>query len=387
MYSEELKILFVEPCPVNFGGYFRALNICQGLCHLGHKIDLLVASNKKFSFKIEKHNPSAGLTVYVLPRFYFHNLIQGRLLRATITIMFSLLRQYHIYHLAMPSAPESNIPALFLKLIGKKNIVIDWDDIYELGVFQNWTLHLKYIKFFEIYFPSIFNNYCVTSDYLGDIAHNRGAKNVIKIINGVNQDQFQQIETATAFSKLKLDTKFKYILAFGNTFDGPRGTLLFQTFNKLTTLDPSYRLLVNFEPKSIDFPLTKDVSQKIISVGFIQPSDLGYYTAVSIGFLFLSDSSPMERAGYPIRIGSSLNGSLPIFSLQNDTEVAHTISKYHCGIQAKDPTDLAQQIVNLVRHPKKYANLKNNTAKARDLLSTTTLAKKLSQFYFNILKS
>ena len=381
---KKLRVLFVEPCPVYFGGYFRALNICQGLCHAGHQVDLLVASNKKFFFKIEKQNPTPGLNLYVLPRFYFNLFIQGRSLRAFIAILFGLFHHYDIYHLAMPSSPESNIPALFFKLIGKKHLVIDWDDIYEEGFFKSSPVYSRYIKFFEGNFPRIFKNYCTTSQYLADIAKDRGATHVIKIINGVNPNQFTIPDKAISQKELKLDTKLRYILSIGNTFDGPRGTLLLETFNELVKLDPSFRMLVNFDPSKVKVSLPPAAYQKIISVGFIPPAELGKYMVVSLGALFLSNSSPMEKAGFPIRIGSFLNGQLPIFAVKNDTEVSRIISEYHCGVQAENPKKLAAAIVATVKDKAGYEKLVAQTIEAKKLLTINELSLKLAKFYRNL---
>ncbi len=379
--QKKLKILFIEPCPVYFGGYFRALNICQGLSNNGHKIDLLVSTNKKFYFGIEKQKINKNLNLYILPRFYFSVFFQGRLLRAIIAIIFGLKEKYDIYHLAMPSSPESNIPALFFKLLNKKTLVIDWDDIYEEGELKTNPIYLKYIKLFEYNFPSIFKNYCVTSQYLAELAQKRGATNIVKIINGVNQNQFLLPTPTQAYKQTNLDPKLKYILSIGNTFNGPRGTLLLETFKQLIKKDNTFRLIVNVNPATINFPLDKNILNKIVSTGFIPPSELGKYMVVSIGALFLSSNSPVEKAGFPMRIGSFINGKLPIFAIQNDTEVSRIIDKYKCGVQSDN---LANDIIKTLQNKVLYQKLLNNTIKARESLSVDKLSIQLADYYYSL---
>ena len=156
-----MKILFIEPCFINFGGYHRAMNICPALAKHQVKVDLLVTSDKKFFLKIGKKKINKFLTIYELPRLTINFYITGRILRGVIGLFFGLFGQYDIIHAAMPSQFESNIPAFFLKLLGKK-VVMDWDDICE----ESFIVHplvTTYTKFCEHQGPKFFNNYCVCS--------------------------------------------------------------------------------------------------------------------------------------------------------------------------------------------------------------------------------
>ena len=120
-----MKVLFIEPCHVNFGGYYRARNICTYLSQNKVHVDLLIASGKNYSFKITKKQINPYFTQYELPRYYFHFFINGRILRGFIALAFGLFRTYDIIHACVPVQLESNIPAFFLKLFGKK-VIMGW---------------------------------------------------------------------------------------------------------------------------------------------------------------------------------------------------------------------------------------------------------------------
>src|SRR3989338_11060064 len=142
-----MKIMLIEPCQVNFGGYFRAYNICSHLARNKIKVDLLVSTSKQFNFYIKKTKINEYFTQYELPRFQFNFYINGRILRGIIGFVFGLLGGYDIIHIFVPVQLESNIPAVLLKLLGKK-VIIDWDDYWE-GAYTNNknTILKKYIRF------------------------------------------------------------------------------------------------------------------------------------------------------------------------------------------------------------------------------------------------
>lgn len=384
-----MKILFLEPCSINFGGYFRAMNISQALVKRGHQVDLLVNSDKKWFPKIEKKRLSPNLTQFTLPRFFIHPLVQGRLLRALIGILFAVFGRYDIIHIGMVILPETNIPALFLKLIGKKNIVIDWDDLAENGAFKDNSLINSYIRICEHRFSQLFYNFCVASRILYRRSKLNRHQNVIKIINGVNPHQYRLYSYHQAIKTLKLDPKFTYLLCVGNTYFGQRGTHLLRTIKYLSRLDPKIKFISNFDPKTIaainHIKLPSNLSSHFITVGFIPPKKLGLYTAVSAGALFYMENSINDRSGFPIRVGTYLHGKLPIFTNDNRSEASNTLKQYHCALLARNPKDLALRTVRTLNNPQQLSQLKHNVLKARQQLSIHKVVIPLIDFYRQIL--
>ena len=61
-----MKVLVIEPCYVNFGGYFRAYNLSLALSKRGIEVDLLVSSNKKFKLGIKKTEVNDNFRQYEL---------------------------------------------------------------------------------------------------------------------------------------------------------------------------------------------------------------------------------------------------------------------------------------------------------------------------------
>jgi len=388
-----MKVLVIEPCYVNYGGYFRSFNICQALSKKGIKVDMLVSSNKNFQIRIKRREFNKNFTEYQLPRINIHPLLNGRLLRGVIAIFFGFIwRDYDIIHACVPTQLETNMPAFFLKLFGKK-VVIDWDD-YWIGtpIFKGHKWIIKYITFCEKKSPKFFENIVVVSDFLKNLAEKWGAKKVLKLINGINTEQFVLHSKEEGFKKLKLDPNKKYLLAFGNSYANDRALLLFKTFEKIYEIDSQVFLLFNFDPQKIikEQRLENKINYKslknIINVGYIQPLDLGYYLGIAKATILLQGETEDEIACFPIRVGSYLNGESVVIMNDINSEVGNTLKKYDCAIIEKDIAVLAQKTVEFLNSSDLQKKLKENTKLIKNELSWSVLVVKLIDFYKNLIK-
>lgn len=381
-----MKILVIEPCYVNFGGYFRAYNLSLALSKRGVRVDLLVSSNKNFELKIKKTKINENFRRYELPRVRLTPYLNGRLTRAFIALFFGIFKKYDIIYACVPTQLESNIPAFFLKLIGK-SVVIDWDD-YWIGspIFEGHNLVKKYIEFCERRAPAFFENFVVASDFLGDAAKKWGAKRILKIINGVNAEQFAPYAKKEGREKLRLDQNGNYLLAFGNNYANDRGLVLLQIFEKIYALDPEIKLLFNFDSREMvrEYRLENKIDQEclknIINVGQIDQRDLGYYLGACDAAMLPSGDTDDQRAGFPIRVGSYLNGEAVIIMNDIQSEAGNTLQKYSCAIIEKDIADVAKKTVELLRNPALQKELKNKVIEAKKALSWDNLAVGLIEF-------
>lgn len=385
-----MRILFIEPCYFNFGGYFRAINICTALSKKGFQIDLLLPSDKKIFLKIKKTIINKNLVTYELPRFYINFFVQGRILRGIIATLFGIFKKYDIVHAAMPVEFESNIPASILSLFGKK-IVMDWDDRFEDGVFsKNKLLHI-YIRLCEHGMPKIIKNYCVANDVLGNLAKEYGANNIISIINGVNTDQVKILDKIESRKKLKLDNKTKYLLTFGNTFSEERIFLLFKTLNYIFGLDKNIKIICTLDPnkilenKKIKKFFNPKYLNRFIDVNYIQPNDLGLYLSACDASIFIAGDDPKEKVCFPIRIGTYLCGETIIVMNDVDSEVNKILAKYDCVVVDKDLEKLAIKTVKMLYSPAIQNDLKKKVKLAKKELSYDILINDLIDYYKKIL--
>lgn len=385
-----MRVLFIEPCFVGFGGYFRAINICSNLSKKGIRVDLLVASKNDFSFLIKKTKIDENLIQYELPRFNFHFFFNGRILRGIIAFFFGLFGRYDIIHACVPVQLESNIPAFLLKFIGKK-VVMDWDDYWEGStIYGEYPIMKKYVAFCEQKAPRFFENMVVVSDFLKNLSEKRGAKKVLKLINGVNPQQFRQYTQEEGRVKLNLDLTGKYLLTFGHTYINDRAYLLFKAFEEIYKLDSSIKLLFNYDPEKIYVEqnlrgrIDKECLKNIINVGYIQQEDLGYYLGACDAVIFLMGDADNERACFPIRIGSYLNGEAIIIINDINSEASNILKFYDCAVVEREIPILAKRTISVLNNQQEQERLKENVKKAKNKISWENHIDKLIEFYKSV---
>ncbi len=385
-----MKILFIEPCHVNFGGYFRAYNICLNLSKKNIKVDLLCAAEARYQYGIKKTVINECFTRYELPKFYFHFFFNGRILRGLLGIWFGLTGNYDIIHAAVPVQLESNIPAFFLKLLGKK-VVMDWDDYWEgSSIYGGYKIMKDYVAFCEQKAPKFFNHIVVVSEFLKQIAEKRGAQHVLKLINAVNKEQFIPHKKEESRKKLGLQLSGKYLITFGNTYINDRAFLLFKVFERIIKADPNVKLLFNLDAKKIieEEHLEKKINLKIlnniITVGNISQQDQGYYLGAADGVIFIMPDTDAERACFPIRLGSYLNGEAVIILNDINSEASNSLKPYNCAIIEKDLNTLADRTIDFFKKPELQKKYYAQVLKAKEELSWENKIDDLISFYKKI---
>lgn len=387
-----MKVLFIEPCFIHFGGYHRAINICTALSTQKIKVDLLVTSDKKFFPWISKKKINPYFTLYELPRISLNFYVNGRILRGIIALIFGLAKPYDVIHTAMPTQFESNIPAFFLKLFGK-NIVMDWDDICE----ESFIVHplvTAYVKLCEHNFPKFINNYCVCSSVLYELAKKYGAKNVIKIINGTGTIKYFKHNKIESLKHLNLDPSKKYLYAIGTTFAGQTRTYNFlKTFEHICKLDPSVRLLSNFDPKTVyrneklEGKIDPKIFKNIINFGvrgYLNANELSYYLSAADACLFLSGDDHFEKANCPLRVSGYINAEKIVIINDNDSEVSNMLKPFNCAVMDPDLQKLAQKATAMLNDHQFQKKLLIQVLVAKKELDMDKFSSQLVKFYQSI---
>lgn len=382
----KMKILFVEPSIYNFSGYYRAFNICQAYSNNKITVDMVVSSDKKFYLGIKRITVNPFFNIYILPRIYINLHIQGRVLRGLIAVIFGIIGKYDIVHVAMPQVPEGTIPAFILKLFGNI-VVIDWDEMYENGVYRNSRLTHLYIIFFENICPKVFKYYTTGTDRLGEIVLKRGGVSYCRLINGVNLSELTVSSKNKAIRLLHLDVKTRYLLSFGSTFTGFRVYLLFKTFNEINKLDPAIKFLVTFNPVTTlrdngfadKFP--DSLLRNVIDIGKPRLSDLGLYMSATEATVLIMEDTDLARSVYPTRASYYLLGESVMILNDNQSDLNKILRPYRCSIMAKDIRVLARKAVDALNHPVKYRQLKQNVKLAKSDLSMDNIIKPVINYF------
>lgn len=396
----KMKVLFIEPCYENFGGYHRAIGIAKALSQNGTKVDMIVPSVKKFFLKIKKDKINNNLTIYTLPKLELHFWISGRVFRGLLACLFILFKKYDIIHAFAIVQFETNIPFLFATLLRKK-VIIDWDDHWVgMDVFYPTKNGKKdkrfiYFNFCEYKIQKLAKFGTVTSEFLKNEFYKIGVKEVHQFINGINPDQYLPISREEARRKLNIPQDAKILLTFGNTFFAERTIYLFQVCEKLFELDPSINLYINLDPKKLieelperyQFHLNPKVLENIVNVGFLNSGTMPLYVGACNAILFTMGESTYEIACFPIRVGSFINGERTIITNDTPTEACRFLKSNGYAVAGKTIDDVVRQVIHFFKNKEKEKEIELKMQKTKLNYSWDQLAKDLIKFYERVIKS
>ena len=388
--KENKKILFIEPCYTDYGGYIRAIGLARALAKNGYIIDLLVSSPRKFDFRITKEKINNNITRYELPRFQLNHFLTGRMPRAIIACFFVLFKRYDIIYAFALVQFESNIPFILARLIGRKTIA-DWDDYWTdahilVPAYNNFLIR-GYLKFCEYTLQKLAKNATATSEFLLNEYEKIGVKNKIKIINGVYEEQFDLMAREKARKELGISEDEKIILTFGNTFFRERTSYLFRVFEKINKLDDSVFLYFNNDPKKIIQEqaggeiFDEGMFKNIKNIGYLDREKLSLYLGAADCVLFTMGESTLEKACFPTRLGTFINGEIPVMANNTDTEACNILKQYECATIGSDLKDLSNKIVEFLNNPAEQKIMREKMKKAKRELTWDAQVKSLINFY------
>ena len=392
-----MKILITEPCYENYGGYFRAFGIAKALSKKGVKVDLLVSTRKKFSLKIRKKIINENLTQYDLPRVEVNYFITGRLLRAFLSLYFVIFKKYDLIHTFALVQFESSLPFLVAKLLRKK-VIIDWDDYWSgsdelIPIHKKFGIIMEYLRFCEHVLQRQAEYATATSDFLMNKLEDLGVKVKFKVVNGVNKEQFELMDRSEARERLRVGEKDKILLTFGHTFFKERTVYLFRIFEQIYKLDNTVKLYFNYDARKMireqapreEFDTA--MFDNIVNVGYLDREKLSLYLGAADCVLFAMGETECEKACFPTRIGTFLNGERVIVMNKTDTEACRTLERYRCALIGDAPKEIAQKVISFLNDESLREKLEANVKVAREELSWENLTDDLLKFYDDILNS
>lgn len=334
-----MKILVLNHNQERFGTYWRCFSLAEGLSKLGHQIVMVCASGKKFDLKVRKQIINKNFIIYSLPRIKLFRYFTGQfILRLPFYLYFVLTTKYDLLYAFTVAQAQIGIPAMLGKIIRKKKVIIDWDDLWGGGFAD---LHFNPIKkvltFSETYFLKFADRITCASLKLYEIAQKEAPKDrVFYLPNGCDINRIKRSSFPFSRMKLKLDPEQKIILAMGNAYH----------LNVLKQLLSVYRLLLKKNPKLKIIFLSslklseeikndfRDILDKITFTGFVSDQERDYYLSAADVLILPMEKNPIEEARSPIRFGDYLCAGRPIVS-NAVGEVKHYLEKNKAGLICK----------------------------------------------------
>lgn len=392
-----MKILFLNHNYIGYGTYWRCVNLGRYLARRGHQVTLVTVSNKDFDLKISKKRIEKGMELIILPRIKFAQYHTGHTLRALLNAALVLTRPYDLLHVFVFPVHPMALPAVVGKVIRRKPLIIDGDDLWRGGWanYHPWPVK-KQLELCEDKLGFLADRITVVSEKMRNRFLKAGIKKekIVKIPNGASVEEIEPMKQALARKKLKLDSQAPLVLVMGHTYT--EGLFVFlRAFAKVAKKEPRVRLLFlgKMALSKTDEKKLKRVSQaigkeKIIFTGERPFKEVPLYLAAADVLALPMDDDPIEEARFPMRLGDYLSSGRPIVA-NAVGEVKKVLVDYECGLVSppRDSNKFAQSIIKVLENKKLAIKLGRQARKtAEDILAWRHIAADLERVYQEVLK-
>lgn len=391
-----MKILFLNHNTIGYGTYWRCINLGKYLARLGHKVTVVTVSSLDFDLSIKTQELEKGLKIIILPRIKISQYHTGHTIRAFLNTIISLFSDYDVLHsYVFPSHPIA-IPTFLTKLIRKKPLVLDGDDLWRGGWANYHSFLVKaQLEFCEDKLSFMADAITVVSDKMKKRFLDLGIKKekIFYIPNGASIKEIVPMDKGKARKKIGLEEKRPYVLVMGHTYT--EGLYVFlESFNLIVKKKPSLKLLFlgkmilsGSDKKRFDEEIKKIGKNNCLIAGEKSFNLVPYYLAACDILALPMDDNAIEEARFPMRFGDYLCAGRPIVS-NAVGEVKYYLEKYHCGLSSppKDAQKMAQNMEDILGNKMLSDKLSINARDtAVNVLSWSIIVKNLEKVYLSLL--
>ena len=383
-----MRILYLTSIYENFGGYYRCLNLSRNLPAEKVYVTIVCASARNFDLLIRSRDIQDNVRLVTLPRIKYHKYFTGQLFRMFISCFQVLFYDYQILHASTVAQPQVGIPVMLAKIVRRKKVVVDWEDLWGGGFADYHPFPVRNIlSFCEKFFILFSNRVTVVSEFLLQKTNTLGipSSRIDKIPNGSNIKQIFPLAKDKSRKLTGIPPEKKVIMSVGNTYMGDVVGVIIKLIKSVSERsgDVIFAFIGNFD---IDKKYKADFCSLSSHTLFFGNKDFKeipvYMSCADILILPMADS-PIEKARFPMRFGDYLAAGRPIVS-NAVGEVRHYLETYNCGLISlpKDIDGMTDNIISLLNNKNLSEKLEQNARSlAEGELSWSRIAEKLMETY------
>ena len=331
-----MKILILNHNQERFGTYWRCYSLAEGLSKLGHQLIMVCASGKKFDLRVKKQTVNENFVIYTLPRIKLFRYFTGQfVLRLPFYLYFVLFEKYDLLYAFTVAQAQIGIPAMVGKIIRKKKLIIDWDDLWGGGFAD---LHFKPIRkvlaYSEVYFLRFADLVtCASHKLFQKAVLIEDREKIFYLPNGCDLGRIKTLPIDKARKKLGFSAKDKIVLAMGNAYHLSVLDFLFSAYSLLIKRIPEVKIIFLSSLRISDETKEKfkDVFKKAVFTGYVTDEQRDLYLSSASVLVLPMDDNSIEEARSPIRFGDYLCAGRPIAS-NAVGEVKYYLEKYKAGL-------------------------------------------------------
>ncbi len=333
------NVLILNHNQERHGTYYRCLFLGKGLAQRGYQVSMICASGRDLDLMIRRQHVTDNFKIYTLPRVKYHKYFTGQILRMFITAVWALFARFDVCLAFTVAQPQIAVPAWVAKVLRKKTLVIDWDDMWGGGFAEEHsTLVSGVLSFCERYFLIYADKITFVSEAIReaiDIAAKQYPRIAsipkIKIPNGANTAQIIVREKDASRRELGIADTI-VLLSVGNTYTDSLGLML-TAFDAVRTKRPEAVLYLvgGVEMPDRFLRIFEKNREAIRLTGKVPFSAVPAYMGAADVLLLPMDDTPVERARFPMRLGDYLCAGRAIVS-NAVGEVKLYLEKYKAGL-------------------------------------------------------
>ena len=328
---ESLRIHFFVNFVHETGTYFRFHNLAIGLTRLGHQVKVIACDANYRSNTRQEHRD--GVPYEIMPESMLRRVFGFHCDPLTILRRFARLSEAcDVAHLFQPFPGAA---VAWLRANAKIRFY-DWDDLWVGGLMSAPVGHSSdywsrpFVRFMEHhYLPRRADHVTAISQFLADLARERGAKAVTLLNSG---SWASEVEDKTAIrDRLGLQSNAFYAGFMGRTDN--ELPWCFEALEANLERHPQLRLAIcGPQPSCLD-GLSLRVRERVDYLGQLSPSQAKQFAACMDLSLLPLEDNPFNRSRLPQKFGDYLAARVPLLS-STVGECGHLIGLFPWAIPA-----------------------------------------------------
>ncbi len=366
-----MKILYLNHNFENEGTFNRCFFIGRELVRIGHDVTILTVSINapQFWFK-EKFRDK--VRIVTLPSKQRDKDYLFYLIRPFLDIYYVLTKRFDILHAFAVADVLTAFPAVIVKLLKRKTIYVDWDDLYSDEGFCHlrpfpWIM-VPWTNLLEKNIPRIAFRMTAVSYFLRSkfIELGNTPSKVFFVPNGCDTEGIKPLDRNKCRMQLGIDLDAKILMYMG------RGHHSFYkmvaSFIKCDEPNVLLYCVGKFTEEDIQINNMNE-KKNIVLTGYINYTQIPYYLGIADILLMPMKNDNIERARWPIRFGDYLASGRTIIA--NDVgEVGRIIKEYTCGIAVSHIENIGREAIKALTEIDKRNNYE---LKARNIAEATSV--------------
>lgn len=376
-----MKVLMLNRFDIySLPGTVRMVELSQQFVKKGHQVTLCYYPNeerRKLLPLLRDSDPIGVKTIKLSTnkKAFFQNLGNIR----------ELARSADIIHF-QKCFPETSLVALWTSYLEKKPLHYDWDDL-ETAIVPEWTqsqVIYHIVKKYEEWLPSMVDSVSYSTQYVSDLAIERGAdpNYLIHAPVGADIDRFNPSKTG---EEIKNKYKNPLVVYIGQLEGGSYVDLFLQAARQVIRKNPNIQFLVvgggHRLPTLQETAKTLKLESSVSFTNYVPHDIIPDYVAAADVCVACFEDNEITKCKSPLKIAEYLAAGKPIVA-SGVGDVPQMVDGAGIIVPPGNPSKLAEGILTILQNPSNLDEMKKAARRqAETLYNWSVIADRFLDIY------